>query len=508
MPQLDAVLKAAWPGLAPSPAQAEAMAALVAGRDVLVVMRTGGGKSLCYQAASLARGGLGLVVSPLLALMDDQLRGLGARGVRAAAWSHRLSAPEKRRVLDALRARALDLLYLSPEALGPHGSPALRQALKEAPLALVAIDEAHCISQWGHDFRPDYLHLGEARLLLPPAPWAAFTATAPRAVRQDIVRALRLTEPVRLVGSGRRTNLRLVVAPRADDDRDLLAWVSARGEGAAIVYCPTQAEAERLAALLAGAGEPAWAYHAGLPASERQARMKAFLAHPTGVMAATVAFGMGVDRPDVRLVLHAGMPPAMGAYQQEAGRAGRDGAPATAVLLHAPRDAARWRRLIEQATEAEPALRAARLRALAQMRAYALGERCRHRAWCRALDEPDAPADCGSAPLCDRCEARSAPDLLAPLGAPIDRALWHALLALGATQDALADLVRLRPRTRAGLAGVKGLAPEWARRHADALLALVAGLGPGGGLRVPVGPREDGACPEDSPPSSTTSTAP
>jgi DNA topoisomerase-3 len=314
------------------PYQENVCLAAAGGRDVLLVMPTGAGKSLCYQLPGIARGGTTLVVSPLIALMEDQVAQLARRGFVAERIHSGRSRVDSRAVCRAYLDGALDFLFIAPERLKVPGFP---EMLARRKPTLVAIDEAHCISQWGHDFRPDYRMLGARLPLLRPAPVIALTATATPAVQDDIVTELRLDSPVRFIHGFRRTNIGVEVIERSPGDRgDLVRRLLANPERRpAIVYAPTRKEAEQLAAELSPRLASA-AYHAGLRAVERDDVQSAFLAGRLEVIVATTAFGMGIDKPDVRTVVHTALPATVEGYYQEIGRAGRDGAPSRAVLVH------------------------------------------------------------------------------------------------------------------------------------------------------------------------------
>lgn len=318
--------------------QSEAVAGVLAGRDVLVLMPTGGGKSLCYQIPALALPHLTIVVSPLISLMLDQVDALVARGIPAAFVNSTLSAAEVDARLDAAERGDLKLLYLAPERFDSHR---FRERLARLRVSLLAVDEAHCISQWGHDFRPSYLRLGDARVAL-GCPVIALTATATPEVRCDIERELRLRDPLVLTGGFDRTNLRWHVRTARDDsekDRLFLATLRDRPrDGVSIAYASTRRAVDYLADLLNRAGIRAAGYHAGIAGSERRRLQDAFMAEEAGIIVATNAFGMGIDKPNVRLVVHYDMPGSLEGYYQEAGRAGRDGQMSDCVLLYSPRD--------------------------------------------------------------------------------------------------------------------------------------------------------------------------
>lgn len=321
------------------PGQAEVIAAVLEGRDTLAVMPTGGGKSICYQVPALLQGqGITLVVSPLLALMKDQVDGLRAMGVAAAAINSSIAIEEQRRTLADAAAGRLQLLYVAPERFGSGGFVA---ALRGIRVSLLAIDEAHCISQWGHDFRPSYRELGGVRRLLGGPPIVALTATADPRVREDIILRLRLREPVVHVAGFDRPNLRFEVH-RAGSLREkseaIAGELRALGDEPAIVYCGTRKRVEELTDYLQRAGVKCARYHAGMEDADRKRIQDAFARDTLRVIVATNAFGMGIDKPDVRLVIHHDMPDSLESYYQEAGRAGRDGEPARCILYYSPRD--------------------------------------------------------------------------------------------------------------------------------------------------------------------------
>ena len=348
MTELDQVIARYWGYTALRPLQREAMDAVLAGRDSVVVMPTGSGKSLCFQAPALVRPGLALVVSPLISLMKDQVDTLVGNGVAAGLYNSSLSSDEKSSVLAGLREGRYRLLYVSPERLVGEGSDSFLSRLAACNPSFVAVDEAHCISQWGHDFRPEYRQLGRLRQLLPGIGVHAYTATATARVRRDIGTQLGLNDPIELVGSFDRPNLLYRVLPRALLKRQLLDVLERHRGEAGIVYCTSRKEVDALAAWLGEIGIPALPYHAGLSDRERKTHQDAFLNERVQIVVATVAFGMGIDRSDVRFVVHAGAPRSLEHYQQESGRAGRDGLEAECLLISSSADFMKWRHMLEQ----------------------------------------------------------------------------------------------------------------------------------------------------------------
>jgi ATP-dependent DNA helicase RecQ len=365
--------------------QAEVIARVMAGE------RTLAGKSLCYQVPALARGGTGLVVSPLIALMHDQVRSATAAGIRAAALT---SANDDRdETIARFRAGGLDLLYVAPERASGEG---FRRLLTATPLSLIAIDEAHCVSEWGHDFRPDYRLLRPLLDAHPDVPRLALTATADRHTRADILAQLGIPEDGLILAGFDRPNIRYGIAPR-DGLPSQIAALIRENKGPGIVYAPTRDATERIAAAIAAAGRPARAYHAGLDAHIRAANQRAFVESEDMVIAATVAFGMGIDKPDVRFVAHAGLPKSIEGYYQETGRAGRDGDPAVAHLLWGAEDFSRARRRIE--SEVEEARRPAERQRLNALAGLVEATTCRRAILLRHFGE-NPPAACGN---CDNC---------------------------------------------------------------------------------------------------------
>ncbi|HEY0237864.1 MAG TPA: DNA helicase RecQ [Friedmanniella sp.] len=325
--------------------QAEIIETVVAGGDALVLMPTGAGKSLCYQVPALVRPGTGVVISPLIALMQDQVDALAALGVRAAFLNSSQRADQRREVETAYLAGELDLLYLAPERLNVADTVRL---LERGQIALFAIDEAHCVSSWGHDFRPDYLTLAMLHDRWPDVPRIALTATATAATAAEIVTRLRLDDAAQFVASFDRPNIEYRIVAKDTPRAQLLTLLRGEHAGdAGIVYCLSRKSVEQTAAFLTGEGIPALPYHAGLDAAVRATNQGRFLREPGLVMVATIAFGMGIDKPDVRFVAHLDLPKSVEGYYQETGRAGRDGAPATAWLAYGLADVVSQRKFID-----------------------------------------------------------------------------------------------------------------------------------------------------------------
>jgi ATP-dependent DNA helicase RecQ len=380
------------------PLQREAMDAILDGRDSVVVLPTGGGKSLCFQAPALVRekdrGGVGLVVSPLISLMKDQVDTLVENGVAAACYNSSLSADAKASVAAGIRERRYSLLYVSPERLAGEGSESFLNMVGVP--AYIAVDEAHCISQWGHDFRPEYRQLGALRSRFPHVSLHAFTATATSRVRRDIAAQLQLRDPLELVGSFDRPNLVYRVLPRASLKTQLQGILARHRGEAGIVYCSSRREVDALAEWLSSNGVRAVPYHAGLEDAVRHRHQDQFINEDADVVVATVAFGMGIDRSDVRFVVHAGAPQSLEHYQQESGRAGRDGLEAECVLVYSGADFLKWRVMLERNGELNDARRAL----LRDIERYAAGVGCRHRHLVSYFGQRYDKEDCGA---CDYC---------------------------------------------------------------------------------------------------------
>lgn len=453
------------------PHQAHAMKPILEGRDSLVVLPTGGGKSLCYQLPAVARGQLALVISPLVALMQDQVANMRAIGVPAAALYADMD-PETRRAVgkDALEGR-LRLLYLSPESLESEG---MQQFIGRLPLAYAVIDEAHCISQWGHDYRESYRGLGRLKRLAPGRPLHAFTATATAAVRQDILKSLEMADPDVVVGNLHRPNLTFRFQHRHDTLGQILEVLGRHRGEAGIIYAPTRRQVEKLAESLVRKGWAARPYHAGLDADLKRRTLEDFRQERLDLVVATVAFGMGIDRGDVRFVIHAGLPRSLEQYVQEAGRAGRDRLEAECVLLHGMGDVLQWERLI---SISDPELFRHQRQQLRDMYRFVQALSCRHAALGRHFGQEPSTDTCGS---CDVClgEHQRHPDgttlarkLLSGVGRlrPSHGAQMVTDVLLGKTHQALRD----KGFDQLAVHGLlKGQPPEAVRDWLDQLAGL------------------------------------
>jgi ATP-dependent DNA helicase RecQ len=394
------------------PLQQEIVEASLAGRDVLALLPTGGGKSLCYQLPALVRPGLAIVVSPLIALMKDQVDSMTATGVAATFLNSTLDEQEARARLRRLYDGEYRLLYLAPERLF---AGTFVERLREWNVSAIAVDEAHCISEWGHDFRPEYRRLAELRGMLPEVPFVALTATATERVRADILTQLRLRDPAIFVGSFNRPNLTYRVIDKEKPAAQVLAFVRERPADSGIVYCQSRRGCESLAEHLSRAGVEAAAYHAGLTEKQRTRAQDRFLRDEVRVICATIAFGMGVNKPNVRFVVHHDLPKNVEGYYQETGRAGRDGLPADCLLLFRASDVAKQIAFLEDI--AEPVQRRVAEQQLRQMIHYAESTGCRRQDLLAyfgeifAVGEPggardglfDAPAAGQGCGACDNC---------------------------------------------------------------------------------------------------------
>jgi len=375
------------------PKQEEAIRNVLSGKDSLVLLPTGGGKSLCYQIPALAMEGTGLIVSPLISLMQDQVTALQQLGVRAAFLNSTQSPNAQNEVVQALRKGNLQLLYVSPEKAV---SPPFLSLLHQAPLCLIAIDEAHCISAWGHDFRPEYTQLSALRQNFSGLPVVALTATADPTTRQDIVRQLELREPGVFISSFNRSNLFLEVRPGQKRLEQILQFVEARPDQPGIVYCLSRKNTEKLAGKLQAKGVQAHSYHAGMPASERQRVQNDFIHDRTQVICATVAFGMGIDKSNVRWIIHYNLPKSIENYYQEIGRSGRDGAPAEALLFYSFADVLQLQEMLSRNASSQEDIQQLKLN---QMKAFAESLVCRRRILLNYFGEPFSQ-NCGHCDVC------------------------------------------------------------------------------------------------------------
>ena len=403
------VLRRTWGYDSLRPLQERAIEAVLARRDSLVVMPTGGGKSLCYQLPPLLTGELTVVVSPLISLMKDQVDTLRDLGVEARQVNSTTTADEKREVSRLARDGRLRLLFVSPERLAVER---FQQFLATLDVRTFAIDEAHCISHWGHDFRPEYRQIGELRRRFPTAAIHAYTATATESVRRDIAAQLALVEPELLVGSFDRPNLSYRVLPRREPLKQTIDVIERHRGEAGIIYCIRKKDVDETTEALKRHGLEARRYHAGLTREERSATQEAFANEECDLVVATVAFGMGIDRSNIRFVLHTGLPKSIEHYQQETGRGGRDGMEADCVLLYSAADVLLWRSIMERSAAEgggdEEFLRASK-RHLDDIDRYARGALCRHKALVQYFGEPYTSANCAA---CDIClgDVEEAPD--------------------------------------------------------------------------------------------------
>jgi ATP-dependent DNA helicase RecQ len=380
--------------------QEEIIEAIMGGSDVLGIMPTGSGKSICYQIPALLLPGITLVISPLISLMKDQVDALAVQGVPATFINSTLDRNDVEKRIKLVAGQKYKLLYIAPERLE---SERFRDFLKSMPISLVAVDEAHCVSQWGHDFRPSYLSIAPVINQLPKRPVAAaFTATATDAVRQDIARLLSLREPKVFIGGYDRENLRFSVEKPRDKDAFVLEYIRSHREQSGIIYAATRKQTEKLAESLSAKGIPTCKYHAGMEDGERNEAQDAFARDIYSVMAATNAFGMGIDKSNVRFILHYNMPRDIESYYQEAGRAGRDDLPADCVLLYGAGDVSTQRFLIDQSPDAtERAREYARLK---EMVAYCHSSRCLRKLIREYFGETGVPESCGNCGNCDITE--------------------------------------------------------------------------------------------------------
>lgn len=396
---LEQALKEHWGFESLRPLQSDVVDAAGQGQDAVVVMPTGGGKSLCYQVPPLVDGGLTVVVSPLLSLMKDQVDGLRMVGYPSAALNSQLTVVEEAEVAKKLEKGEISLIYLSPErALRQDTVALLRAAHNGAGPKRFAIDEAHCISNWGHDFRPEYRQLSRLRSVFPDACVHALTATAAPLVRDDIAEQLGLRSPSFFIGCFDRKNLTYRIVPKVNKLRQIAAAVSRHEDEASIVYCISRKDTEEIAEGLVKLGLNAVAYHAGLDGSLRRQISEDFAQERVNVVVATVAFGMGIDRANVRCVVHESMPRSIESYQQETGRAGRDGLPSECLLLYAPADVVRWERLIRDSDNQEHVEH--QLALMDEVRKFCVGTVCRHKFLSEYFGQEYGCEKCDACDLC------------------------------------------------------------------------------------------------------------
>ena len=375
--------------------QGDIIERVASGGDALVLMPTGGGKSLCFQVPALLRDGLAVVVSPLIALMDDQVATLEELGVAAASLNSTLSAEQQRDLANRIKRGEVKMLYLAPERLV---QPRMMAFLQSLDIALFAIDEAHCVSQWGHDFRPEYLQLGQLAEMFPQVPRIALTATADKRTREEIVTRLHLQNAERFLSSFDRPNIFYRIVPKEQPRKQLLAFLSERRSDAGIVYCLSRKKVDEVAQFLCDQGFPALPYHAGLPSETRASNQKRFLNEEGLIMVATIAFGMGIDKSNVRFVAHLDLPKSLEAYYQETGRAGRDGLPADAWMAYGLQDVVMLKQMLQN-SEGDERHKRLEHHKLDAMLALCEETRCRRQTLLAYFDE-DMPQPCGH---CDNC---------------------------------------------------------------------------------------------------------
>lgn len=405
------------------PQQSEIIDTVLAGKDSLVLMPTGGGKSICFQIPAMLRPGLAVVISPLIALMKDQVDGLQANGIKAACLNSSLSFAEQSEVLQQARSGELKLLYIAPERLFAGN---MIDTLKTYPLSLFVVDEAHCISSWGHDFRPEYRHLNKLKTVFPDVPIIALTATADRVTRRDISRQLGIDETNSFIASFDRPNLSLNVLPGRKRLQQIQNFIARQKGKPGIIYCLSRKSTETIAENLLKAGFKADCYHAGLPAAQRSQIQEQFLKDDLQIIVATVAFGMGIDKSNIRWVVHYNLPTTIESFYQEIGRAGRDSMPAETLLFYSYTDIVTRQKMIddsEQPTEQKELAHAK----LKRMQQYAETDICRRRVLLTYFNEA-AEADCGNCDVCQNPRVRFDATIIAQ----------KALSAIARTQEKIA----------------------------------------------------------------------
>lgn len=397
MNQTDELLKKYWGYSAFLPHQKEIIGSILNGNDTIAIMATGGGKSLCYQLPALCLGGLTVVISPLISLMKDQVDDLNARGIPAAAFNSSLEYRDRVRIESELKDGALRLLFISPEKCM---QPNFLDSLRGAPISLIAIDEAHCISEWGHNFRPEYRQLAQLKKVFPAVPLVALTATAIPEVRRDISEQLGLSGAREFIGSFNRKNLQYRIIQKKNPMVFLANYIGQHRNDSGIIYCMSKKETEDIAADLHKRGYKAHAYHAGLSKQVREKVQDAFIRDAINIVCATVAFGMGIDKPDVRYVIHYDLPKTVESYYQETGRAGRDGQYSECILLYSRGDYARVRSMLEHDDAGERNLRLA-LKKLRDITEYCETTACRRKYLLNYFGEEFTEENCAS---CDNCD--------------------------------------------------------------------------------------------------------
>ncbi|TWT31928.1 DNA helicase RecQ [Blastopirellula retiformator] len=392
--QLLATMRQYWGYEGFRPLQLEAMEAVLEDRDSVVVMPTGGGKSLCYQVPALCKSGLAVIASPLISLMKDQVDALTACGIPAACLNSTNTPEERRQIAADIRSGAIQILYLAPERLL---SERMLEFLAGVDVSFFAIDESHCISEWGHDFRPEYRMMHMLKETFPGVGVHAYTATATERVREDIAQQLGLSEPEMLVGSFDRPNLNYRIVRRADRFAQIQEVISRHPNESGVVYCIRRADVESIAEQLNEVGVKALPYHAGLSDEKRASNQEAFIQERTDVIVATVAFGMGIDKSNVRYVVHAGMPKSLESYQQESGRAGRDGLEAECVMLYSSGDLVTWKRMLgDLPGNAQDAA----MRSLDALDHFCIGTECRHRMLVSYFGQELEAEECEACDVC------------------------------------------------------------------------------------------------------------